>query len=75
MSERTIRSIYGAVLTVAGAALLFVSLFRGGLTWPVLLGGCVLIAYGGHIVSHSQMRELVASVGELIRAWRGKEEP
>ena len=73
MDERTIRSIYGAVLTVAGATLLFVSLFRGGLTWPVLLGGCVLIAYGGHIVSHSQMRELVASVGELIRAWRARE--
>jgi len=73
MNPRTLRSLFGGVLVISGAALLFTSLFRGGLTWQVLLGGCVLIAYGGHNVSHSQMREMVASVGELIRAWRARE--
>lgn len=70
---RTARTLLGALLAVAGAALAFLSLYRGGLTWPVLIFGCVLLALGGHLVSHSQMREMVASAAELIRAWRGRD--
>lgn len=71
--RRTLRSMLGAVLAFAGAALAFVSLYRGGLTWPVMIFGCVLLALGGHLVSHSQMREMVASAAELMRAWRGRD--
>lgn len=71
--NRTLRSLLGASLALAGAALLFVSLWHGGLTVPVLIGGCALLTLGGHLVSHSQMRGVVASAAELMRAWRGKE--
>lgn len=71
MNARTLRTIYGALLTAAGAALAFAGLWRGGLTWPVLIAMCVLLALGGHLVSHSQMRELVEDAATLLRAWRG----
>lgn len=71
MKHRTVRSVYGALMAIAGVALGFLALDRGGITWPVLLLIAILIAYGGHLVSHSLMRELVEDAARLIRAWRG----
>lgn len=68
---RTAKTLLGAALVLAGAVLAFMSLRHGGLTWPVLIAMCVLLALGGHLVSHSQMRELVDDGAKLIRAWKG----
>lgn len=69
--DRTAKSALGLVLALAGAALAFIALPNGGLTWPVLIAMCVLLALGGHLVSHSQMRELIEDAATLVRAWRG----
>lgn len=68
--SRTAKTVLGFILTLTGAAVALLSLYRGGLTWPVLLTVCALLTVGGHLVSHTQMKALLASVPELIRAWR-----
>lgn len=70
---RTSKTALGAVIALAGAAFGFLALYQGGITWPVLILVCVLLALGGHLVSHSQMRELAEIGVRLIRAWRGGE--
>lgn len=71
MNARTLRTLYGACLTTAGAVLGFYALNRGGLTWPVLIAICALLTLGGHLISHSQMREVLDSAVKLIRAVKG----
>lgn len=71
MTRRSGKTALGFILTIAGASLGFMALWRGGITWPVFLLSALLLAYGGHIVSHSQMRELVEDAARLIRAWKG----
>ncbi len=72
---RTAKTVLGVALTIAGAVLGFLALYQGGLTWPVFLFAALLLAYGGHIVSHSQMRELGETAAKLIRAWRSGPAP
>lgn len=73
--RRTARTILGAALVVAGAAIGILALSRGGVTWQVLGLVTLLTTYGGHLISHSQMREIVGDLieggAQLIRAWRG----
>lgn len=68
---RTAKTAFGAALALAGTTLGFLALYRGGITWPVLILVCVLLALGGHLVSHSQMRELIEDAAKLLRAWKG----
>jgi hypothetical protein len=67
---RTAKTALGFILSLAGVAIGVLALFYGGVTWPVFLLVVVLLNYGGHIISHSQMREVVGNAAQLIRAWR-----
>lgn len=69
--SRTLRTLYGVAMTTAGAVLAFYALPRGGITWQVLAAICLLLVLGGHLISHSQMREIVEDVARVVRIIRG----